>query len=57
MWVLDGFRFIYHNISSINVREYRMDNQTLGTQDTRRRQTKQKTLCVGQHYAQTSTNK
>jgi hypothetical protein len=39
-----------------------MDNQeklaTLGTQDTRRRQTKQKhnTICVWHHYAQTNTN-
>jgi len=27
MSVLDGFRFIHHNISLINVREYRRDNQ------------------------------
>jgi hypothetical protein len=39
-----------------------MDNQeklaTLGTQDTRRRQTKQKrnTICVGHPYAQANTN-
>ena len=39
-----------------------MDNPekltTLGTQDTRRRQTKQKhnTLCVRHHYIQTNTN-
>ena len=50
-----------------NVRENqkgqsRMDNPekltTLGTQNTRRRQTKQKhnTICVEHHYAQTNTN-
>jgi len=39
-----------------------MDNPekltTLGTQDTRRRKTKQKlsTLCVRHHYIQTNTN-
>jgi hypothetical protein len=39
-----------------------MDNPqkltTLGTQNTRRRQTKQKhnTICVEHHYAQTNTN-
>ena len=39
-----------------------MDNPeklaTQGTQDTRRRQTKQKlnTICVGHHYEQTNTN-
>jgi hypothetical protein len=39
-----------------------MDNPeklaTYGTQDTRRRQTKQKhnIICVGNHYAQTNTN-
>jgi len=27
MSVLDGFRFIHHNISLINVRKYRWDNQ------------------------------
>jgi hypothetical protein len=33
--------------------------EKLATQDTRRRQTKQKhnTLCVGHHYAQTNTTK
>jgi fido (protein-threonine AMPylation protein) len=40
----------------------KMNNQekvaTLGTQDTRRRQTKQKhsTICVGHPYAQANTN-
>jgi len=31
---------------------------TVGTQDTRRRQTKQKhnAICVGHHYTQTNTN-
>ena len=40
-----------------------MDNPeklaTLGTQDTKRRQAKQKhnTICVGHHYTQTNINK
>jgi hypothetical protein len=51
--------------SKINVREYWKGNQkwteklaTLGAQDTKSRQTKQKhnTICVGHHYTQTNTN-
>jgi hypothetical protein len=51
--------------SKINGREYRRGNQkwteklaTLGAQDTKSRQTKQKhnTICVGHHYTQTNTN-
>jgi ferredoxin-like protein FixX len=46
----------------LNVREYRRDNQKRIIQRnwyTRQRKTKQKhnTICVGQHYTQTNTNK
>ena len=45
----------------LNVREYRRDNQKRIIQRnwyTRQRKTKQKhnTICVGQHYTQTTTN-
>ena len=49
----------------INVRQNQRGNQkiyrpeklaTMGKQDTRRRQKKYNTICVGHHYAQPSTN-